>query len=67
GGTIDLSAYSQTEKGRYKEIASPDCLLQGSVFVTCRARDYFKEKFKDSKYGTDDDVEAMARAFDMLK
>ncbi|KAM6502887.1 hypothetical protein JOM56_002864 [Amanita muscaria] len=64
GGTIDLSAYSQTEKGGYKEIVSPDCLLQGSIFVTSRARDYFKGKFKDSQFGDDDDVEAMARAFD---
>ncbi|KIL57175.1 hypothetical protein M378DRAFT_172045, partial [Amanita muscaria Koide BX008] len=64
---IDLSAYSQTEKGRYKEIASPDCLLQGSIFVTSRAREYFKGKFKDSQFGDDDDVEAMARAFDQPK
>ncbi|KAM6493703.1 hypothetical protein JOM56_010064 [Amanita muscaria] len=64
GGTIDLSAYSQTEKGHYKEIVSPDCLLQGSVFVTSRARDYFKGKFKDSQFGDDYDVEAMASAFD---
>ncbi|KIL55234.1 hypothetical protein M378DRAFT_134237 [Amanita muscaria Koide BX008] len=64
GGTIGLNTYSQTENGGFKEIASPDCLVQGSIFVTSRARDYFKGKFKDSTFGTDDDVEAMARAFD---
>ncbi|KAM6492029.1 hypothetical protein JOM56_011753, partial [Amanita muscaria] len=63
GGTIDLSAYSWTEEG-FREIASPGCLLQGSIFVTSRARDYFKGRFKDSEFGSDDDVEAMAKAFD---
>ncbi|KAM6502899.1 hypothetical protein JOM56_002876 [Amanita muscaria] len=64
GGTIDLSAYSQAGRGRYKQIVSPYCLRQGSIFVTSRARDYFKGKFKDSQYGSDGDVETMARAFD---
>ncbi|KAM6489447.1 hypothetical protein JOM56_015080, partial [Amanita muscaria] len=68
GGTIGLSAYSQNRQGDFKEIVPPDCsfhgLLQGSLFITSRARDYFKGRFKDSKYGTDDIVEAMARAFD---
>ncbi|KAM6493769.1 hypothetical protein JOM56_010130 [Amanita muscaria] len=64
GGTIDLGIYSQTGQGSFKEIASPGCLLQGSIFVTSRARDYFKRRFKNSKFGSDDDIEAMARAFD---
>ncbi|KAM6502907.1 hypothetical protein JOM56_002884 [Amanita muscaria] len=63
GGAISLNTYSQTVNG-FKEIVSPDCLVQGSIFVTSRARDYFKGKLQDSKFGTDDDVEAMARAFD---
>ncbi|KAM6489451.1 hypothetical protein JOM56_015084 [Amanita muscaria] len=64
GGTVDLSAYLQTGKGCFKEIVSPDCLLQGSILVTSRARDYFQEKFKDSKFGSDDTIETMARSFD---
>ncbi|KIL55734.1 hypothetical protein M378DRAFT_134141 [Amanita muscaria Koide BX008] len=64
GGTIDLSAYSQTGKGRYQQIVSPYCLRQGSISVTSRARDYFKGKFKDSQFGSDGDIETMARAFD---
>ncbi|KIL54538.1 hypothetical protein M378DRAFT_92351 [Amanita muscaria Koide BX008] len=64
GGTINLSAYSQTGKGGFEEIVSPDCLLQGSIFVTSRARDYFKRRFKGSNFGSDAGVEAMARAFD---
>ncbi|KIL64018.1 hypothetical protein M378DRAFT_642370 [Amanita muscaria Koide BX008] len=64
GGTVDMSAYSQTENGGYKEIVSPDCLLQGSIFVTSRARDYFKENFRGSQFGSDVGIEAMARAFD---
>ncbi|KIL57963.1 hypothetical protein M378DRAFT_355955 [Amanita muscaria Koide BX008] len=64
GGTIDLSAYSQTEEGTFREIASPSCLLQGSIFVTSRARDHFKGRFKDSDFGSDDDIETMAKAFD---
>ncbi|KIL61939.1 hypothetical protein M378DRAFT_34206, partial [Amanita muscaria Koide BX008] len=64
GGTVNISAYSQTEKGGFKEIASPDCLLQGSIFVTSRARDYFQGILKGSRFGSDVDIDAMARAFD---
>jgi hypothetical protein len=60
GGTIDVSAYKQT-KSSYEEIAPAECIfffqsfdnnllmftgsLNGSVFVTLRAEEYFKSKF----------------------
>ncbi|KAG5350998.1 hypothetical protein C0989_008361 [Termitomyces sp. Mn162] len=40
GGTIDLSAYGEApnKKGAFEEIATPQCHLQGSVYVTARAK-----------------------------
>ncbi|KIL60617.1 hypothetical protein M378DRAFT_167980 [Amanita muscaria Koide BX008] len=66
GGTIDVSAYSQTTKGRFKEISQPECLFQGSVFVTHRAQEYLKQKLRNSKYGSEHEVEAMASTFDRV-
>ncbi|KIL60615.1 hypothetical protein M378DRAFT_14065 [Amanita muscaria Koide BX008] len=66
GGTIDVSAYSQTTEGRFKEIKAPECLFQGSVFVTYRAHEHFKQKFRHSKYGSEAEIEAMANAFDRV-
>ncbi|KAM6497412.1 hypothetical protein JOM56_007885 [Amanita muscaria] len=66
GGTIDVSAYSQTTKGIFKEITAPECLFQGSVFVTYRAHEHFKQKLRHSKYGSEPEIEAMANAFDRV-
>ncbi|KIL60579.1 hypothetical protein M378DRAFT_83567 [Amanita muscaria Koide BX008] len=66
GGTIDVSAYSHTIKGRFEEITPPGCLFQGSIFVTCRAKEYLKRKLRNSKYGSDDEIEAMSSAFDKV-
>ncbi|KIL53921.1 hypothetical protein M378DRAFT_19391 [Amanita muscaria Koide BX008] len=51
GGMIDVSAYSQSTKGRLKEISPSECLFQGSVFVTHRAQEYLKQKLRNSKHG----------------
>ncbi|KIL56475.1 hypothetical protein M378DRAFT_89248, partial [Amanita muscaria Koide BX008] len=66
GGTIDVSAYSQTIKGRFKEITQPECLLQGSIFVTCRAKQYLEQRLQNSKYGSKDEIEAIASEFDRI-
>ncbi|KAM6497429.1 hypothetical protein JOM56_007902 [Amanita muscaria] len=65
GGTIDVSAYSQTLKGRFKEITQPECLFQGSVFVTWRAKEYLKQRLQNSKYGSDE-IEVIANEFDRI-
>ncbi|KIL54718.1 hypothetical protein M378DRAFT_92022 [Amanita muscaria Koide BX008] len=65
GGTIDVSAYSQTIKGTFKELTQPECLFQGSIFVTCRAKEYFKRKLQDSKYGSDE-IEDITSEFDRI-
>ncbi|KIL56473.1 hypothetical protein M378DRAFT_469085 [Amanita muscaria Koide BX008] len=65
GGTIDVSAYSQTIKGRFKEITQPECLFQGSVFVKCRAKEYLKQRLQNSKYGSDE-IEVIASEFDRI-
>ncbi|KAM6497431.1 hypothetical protein JOM56_007904 [Amanita muscaria] len=66
GGTIDVSAYSQTIKGRFKEITQPECLLQGSIFVTCRAKQYLEQRLQNSKYGSKDEIEAITSEFDRI-
>ncbi|KAM6499518.1 hypothetical protein JOM56_005026 [Amanita muscaria] len=67
GGTINVSAYSQTTNGRFKEILPPECFFQGSVFVTHHAQEYLKSKLRNSKYGSEHEiVEAMASAFDKV-
>ncbi|KAM6497400.1 hypothetical protein JOM56_007873 [Amanita muscaria] len=66
GGTIDVSAYSQTIKRRFKEITPPECLFQGSIFITCHAKEYLEQRLRNSKYGSDDEIEAMASAFDKV-
>ncbi|KAM6497416.1 hypothetical protein JOM56_007889 [Amanita muscaria] len=66
GGTIDVSAYSQTTKGRFKEISQSECLFQGSVFVTHRAQEHFTQKLRNSKYGSEHEIEAMASTFDRV-
>ncbi|KAM6497433.1 hypothetical protein JOM56_007906 [Amanita muscaria] len=66
GGTIDVSAYSQTIKGRFKEITPSECHFQGSIFVTCRAKEYLEQRLRNSKYGSDDEIEAIASSFDKV-
>ncbi|KAJ7617593.1 hypothetical protein DFH06DRAFT_1274125 [Mycena polygramma] len=65
GGTIDLSTYRLAPKsngGKFQEIAPPQCLFQGSVYVTARARQYITEHLADSKFA--DDVDYIGDAFD---
>ncbi|RDB20646.1 Heat shock protein 12A [Hypsizygus marmoreus] len=65
GGTIDLSAYGQTSASNdssFEEIASPECHLQGSAFVTSRAQQFLEDLLRDSKFFGD--VETMKEHFD---
>ncbi|KAM6497405.1 hypothetical protein JOM56_007878 [Amanita muscaria] len=64
GGTIDVSAYSKTKKRKFKEITPPESLFQGSIFVTCRAKEFLEQKLQNSKYGSEHEIEAMASSFD---
>ncbi|KAG1799634.1 hypothetical protein EV424DRAFT_1332401 [Suillus variegatus] len=65
GGTINLSAYSMTlSPTLIKEIAATECRLQGSVFVTRRARDLLQEKLSGSRYGAPEIVQHMTEIFD---
>ncbi|KIL54244.1 hypothetical protein M378DRAFT_92924, partial [Amanita muscaria Koide BX008] len=66
GGTIDVSAYSQTIKGKFKEITPSECHFQGSIFVTCRAKEYLEQRLRNSKYGSDGEIEAIASSFDKV-
>ncbi|KAF8632108.1 hypothetical protein AX15_002039 [Amanita polypyramis BW_CC] len=64
GGTIDISTYAQSSSGKFREIAPTECLLQGSIFVTRRARAFLTEKLGGSEYGKPEDIDAMTRYFD---
>ncbi|KAG5644291.1 hypothetical protein DXG03_008709 [Asterophora parasitica] len=63
GGTIDLSAYGQgSKKGTFEEIASPQCHLQGSVYVTTRAKKFLEGYLRGSRFA--EDIDAMTEYFD---
>ncbi|KAH6912722.1 hypothetical protein BKA70DRAFT_1264772 [Coprinopsis sp. MPI-PUGE-AT-0042] len=66
GGTLDISSYAI--KGTYplvmEEIAPPDCVFAGSVFVSRRAREFFEQKLKGSQYGTSASLEHITKRFD---
>ncbi|KAI0926081.1 hypothetical protein AcV5_008643 [Taiwanofungus camphoratus] len=66
GGTLDISSYAirGTAPLVIEEIAPPDCVFAGSVFVSRRARAFFEEKLKTSKYGTPDSLDHITKRFD---
>ncbi|KAH9945444.1 uncharacterized protein BXZ73DRAFT_38991 [Epithele typhae] len=70
GGTLDISSYAirATAPLVIEEIAPPDCerlrVFAGSVFVSRRARAFFEEKLRNSKYGTPDSLEHITKRFD---
>ncbi|KAJ7578258.1 hypothetical protein C8J56DRAFT_359740 [Mycena floridula] len=68
GGTIDLSAYvpKPLSKGPYtfKEIAKATCVVQGSIFVTRRARKHLHELLCTSNFSDTASQERMLSYFD---
>ncbi|KZP02189.1 hypothetical protein FIBSPDRAFT_771053, partial [Athelia psychrophila] len=67
GGTIDLSAYCMTKDPiSFEEIAPTECecRLQGSVFVSRRARTFLQVKLANSKFGTPEDLKNLVDCFD---
>lgn len=66
GGTLDISSYAVrgTQPLVIEEIAPPDCIFAGSVFVSRRAREFLAEKLKNSKYGTPDAIDHITKRFD---
>ncbi|KIL57122.1 hypothetical protein M378DRAFT_420144 [Amanita muscaria Koide BX008] len=66
GGTLDISSYAirSTDPLVIEEVAPPDCIFAGSVFVSRRARQFLEEKLKNSKYGTADSLDHITRKFD---
>jgi hypothetical protein len=47
GGTLDISSYAikGTNPLAMEEVAPPDCIFAGSVFVSRRARDFFEREW----------------------
>ncbi|KAJ3480295.1 hypothetical protein NLI96_g8449 [Meripilus lineatus] len=66
GGTLDISSYAirGTSPLVIEEIAPPDCVFAGSVFVSRRARNFFEDKLRNSKYGTPDSLDHITKRFD---
>jgi hypothetical protein len=66
GGTLDISSYAVrgTNPLVIEEVAPPDCIFAGSVFVSRRAREFLEEKLKGSKYGTSDSIDHITKRFD---
>ncbi|KAJ6535550.1 hypothetical protein B0H19DRAFT_1271293 [Mycena capillaripes] len=65
GGTVDISAYRKVTTAKdesFEEIARPQCLFEGSIFVSNRAYDHLKAKLQGSKYA--DDVADIRECFD---
>lgn len=66
GGTLDISSYAVrgTNPLVIEEVAPPDCIFAGSVFVSRRAREFLEERLKGSKYGTPDSMDHITKRFD---
>ncbi|TFK64304.1 hypothetical protein BDN72DRAFT_861491 [Pluteus cervinus] len=63
GGTIDISTYENLKDTEaYEEVASPQCILRGSVFVSQYAKKFLEEYFHDSSFSHD--VPEMVKVFD---
>ncbi|EGN98678.1 hypothetical protein SERLA73DRAFT_107767 [Serpula lacrymans var. lacrymans S7.3] len=66
GGTLDISSYAirGTHPLVIEEVAPPDCIFAGSVFVSRRARQFLEEKLSNSKYGQPDSLDHITKRFD---
>ncbi|EIN07326.1 hypothetical protein PUNSTDRAFT_136011 [Punctularia strigosozonata HHB-11173 SS5] len=66
GGTLDFSSYRVTALNPLKvcELLPAACSLQGSIFVSARAREFFQAKLANSRYGTPDNIEHITEKFD---
>ncbi|KAF6748622.1 hypothetical protein DFP72DRAFT_971152 [Ephemerocybe angulata] len=62
GGTIDVTSYSQQPDGSYNEIAIPECYFQGSAYVTMRAKKWFTNLLKATRF--EPDVDTLTQRFD---
>ncbi|KAJ7189266.1 hypothetical protein C8R46DRAFT_36829 [Mycena filopes] len=66
GGTIDISTYRQVKNSSgsvaYEEIAPPQCLFNGSIYVTRRAHDYIEDRLGGSDF--EGDIDNITEMFD---
>ncbi|KAL5525758.1 hypothetical protein ACEPAG_7095 [Sanghuangporus baumii] len=66
GGTLDVSSYilRGTHPLQIEEVAPPDCVFSGAVFVSRRCRVFLEEKLRTSKYGEPDILDHITKRFD---
>ncbi|KAN0086241.1 hypothetical protein V8E55_007375 [Tylopilus felleus] len=66
GGIIDLSMFSITVTSKqtsYEEISPPESRLQGSVFVTCRARALMESKLAGWEHSSTENIAQFTQEF----
>ncbi|KZT65648.1 hypothetical protein DAEQUDRAFT_731208 [Daedalea quercina L-15889] len=68
GGTIDLSTYRvvDSQPVTVEENVIPDCLIQGSTMVNRRAEELLREKLRQSRFASADDIDAMMANFESM-
>ncbi|KAF8141960.1 hypothetical protein EV363DRAFT_1468651 [Boletus edulis] len=65
GGTLDLSVYSMKfDPTSFEEVAPAECRLQGSVFVTRRAKELLQRKLRGSRYSSPEMIDDITTTFD---
>ncbi|KAI9459980.1 hypothetical protein HD554DRAFT_1602525 [Boletus coccyginus] len=64
GATIDLSIFSMTSNQILSEIAPAECRLQGSLFVTRRAKALLQRKLDGWVHSNPDEMSEFTREFD---
>ncbi|KAH0836421.1 hypothetical protein J3R83DRAFT_8024 [Lanmaoa asiatica] len=65
GGTLDLSMYTmKLDPTSFEEIAPAECRLQGSVFVSRRAKGLLQKKLQGSRYSSPEMIDDITNTFD---
>ncbi|KAH0836433.1 hypothetical protein J3R83DRAFT_8038 [Lanmaoa asiatica] len=65
GGTLDLSMYTmKLDPTSFEEIAPAECRLQGSVFVSRRAKGLLHRKLQGSRYSSPEMIDDITNTFD---
>ncbi|KAF9783709.1 hypothetical protein BJ322DRAFT_1066702 [Thelephora terrestris] len=66
GGTIDISGYTVENQNppQVAEIFASECRLLGATTVTRRAREFIKDRLKNSRFDSEDIVSHITQCFD---
>ncbi|PCH36668.1 hypothetical protein WOLCODRAFT_127499 [Wolfiporia cocos MD-104 SS10] len=64
-GTIDTNAYKIASQPpfSFEEVAPPECRMEGSASIICRARGFLEVKLRHSRFGNKEDRQIMTDYF----